>query len=58
MSSRRNFLRNLGGLFTVSIFAPSLLKALDRSDNTESTLKLKEDTTLKTLNGSLDMLTA
>lgn len=57
MSSRRNFLRNLGGLFTVSIFAPSLLKALDRSDNTESTLKLKEDTTLKTLSGSLDMLT-
>jgi len=55
---RRNFLRNLGGLFAVSLFSPSLLKALDRSEGTDSTIKLKEDTTLKTLNGSLDMLTA
>ncbi|MCE5224700.1 MAG: hypothetical protein LLG05_02460 [Porphyromonadaceae bacterium] len=57
MSSRRNFLRNLGGLFAVSLFSPSLLKALERSEGIDSTIKLKEDTTLKTLSGSLDMLT-
>lgn len=46
---RRSFLRNLGGLFAVSLFSPSLLKALERSDNTESTLKIKDDATLKGL---------
>jgi len=49
MNSRRNFLRNLGGLFAVSLFSPSLLKALDRSEGTDSTLKVKNDETLKGL---------
>jgi hypothetical protein len=50
---RRNFLRNLGGLFAVSLFSPSLLKALERSEGTESTLKLKNDTTIKELSSSM-----
>jgi hypothetical protein len=49
MNSRRNFLRNLGGLFAVSLFSPSLLKALERSEGTDSTLKVKDDETLKGL---------
>jgi hypothetical protein len=55
---RRNFLRNLGGLFAVSLMSPSILKALDRSSGTESTLKIDEKTTVKSLSGSLDMLDA
>lgn len=55
---RRNFLRSLGGLFATSLFAPSILKALERSEGTESTLKITDKTTVASLNGSLDMLDA
>lgn len=58
MSSRRNFLKNFGGLIGVSLFSPSILKALDRSANTPSTLKLEDKTTVKVLNSSLDHLNA
>lgn len=54
MNTRRNFLKNFGGLLTVSLFSPSLLKALDRSENTQSTIKLGKDIT-KTINNSQDM---
>lgn len=53
---RRKFLRNLGGLFAVSLFTPSVLKALERSEGAESTLKITDKTTVASLNGSLDML--
>ncbi len=53
---RKNFLRNLGGLFEESLFSPSILKTLERSEGTESTLKITDKTTVASLNGSLNML--
>ena len=56
MSSRRNFLKQLGlgfGLFAVT---PQLLKALDKSEGTETTFDINEDTTIESLRNSLNDL--
>lgn len=56
MSSRRNFLKQLGlgfGLFAVT---PQLLKALDKSEGTETTFDINEDTTIESLRNSLNNL--
>lgn len=53
---RRNFLQKLGGALIGVAVAPNLIGTLDKSKNTESTLKLEKGTNIKTLKSLLDNL--